>query len=99
MTIKQAIEKTLPAVSEVYNVSCEELMGRSRERNLCEARFVLWKVLRDMPFGLVKIGKPFGRDHTTIKHGCKRLGEWMENEPRTRERFENVKLKLEEKND
>ncbi|MAG59228.1 hypothetical protein CMO96_00340 [Candidatus Woesebacteria bacterium] len=94
MTIKEAIDKTLPAVSEEYNVTREELMGRSRVYHLSEARFVLWKFLRDAPFGLVKISKPFGRDHTTIKHGVRRITEVMEYDRHVRERFENVKLRM-----
>ena len=96
MTIKQAIDKMLPAVSEEYNVTRQELMGRCKEYNLAEARFVLWKFLRETPFGLVKISKPFGRDHTTIKHGVRRITEVMEYDKKVVARYERIKKNLSE---
>ena len=94
MTIRQAINRMLPVVSETYNVTRAELMGRGREYKLAEARFVLWKLLYEELFGYTKISKPFKRDFTTIKHGVRRITEVMEYDKKVTNRYKHAKKQL-----
>jgi len=55
-------------VSKVFEVSKEDIEGKSRKREVCEARFVAMKILKDnSQFSLKKVGKMFGsRDYSTV---------------------------------
>jgi chromosomal replication initiation ATPase DnaA len=77
----------LPVVSETYNVTRAELMGRGREYKLAEARFVLWKLLYEELFGYTKISKPF-------KHGVRRITEVMEYDKKVTNRYKHAKKQL-----
>jgi hypothetical protein len=58
----------IDAVAEIYCVERGDILGRSRLRNLVDARALIVKVLRDDGFSYPAIGKTLGRDHTSVLH-------------------------------
>lgn len=70
ITAKQVVEK----VAKYYDVSAKELYGKSRLQNIKNARQVAMYLMSDqLGLSTVKIGKEFGKDHTTIMHGIKKI--------------------------
>lgn len=76
----------LDAVSRHYHVSLADLRGKTREHSIAWARQVAMYLLREeTPISLPRIGQHLGgRDHTTIMHGCARVGEALAHDERTR---------------
>lgn len=61
-------------VSSKYNLNTEIIRSRLRDNETARARFVAWYILRNkflMKYTI--IGKLYGRDHTTIINGIRRL--------------------------
>ena len=73
------VDDILERVCEHYNVNTEEVNGKSRKRNLVEARQVsmfLAQKYTKMPAS--RIGKLIaGRDHSTVIHSCEKVEERM----------------------
>jgi len=58
------------AVAKAFGVSQECILGRSKDRESCEARFAVWRIMRaKMGMSLKSIATRFGRHHSTISHG------------------------------
>ncbi|HEX8035163.1 MAG TPA: chromosomal replication initiator protein DnaA [Ktedonobacterales bacterium] len=76
----------LEAVARHYHVSLAELSGKTREHSIAWARQVAMYLLREeTPISLPRIGQHLGgRDHTTIMHGCARVGQALAHDERTR---------------
>ncbi|MGH2514836.1 MAG: chromosomal replication initiator protein DnaA, partial [Ktedonobacterales bacterium] len=77
----------LAAVTRHFGVRMEELLGKSRERGVAWARQVAMYLLREeTPASLLQIGQQLGgRDHTTVMHGCARVGKALAADERARE--------------
>ncbi|HLZ21266.1 MAG TPA: chromosomal replication initiator protein DnaA [Ktedonobacterales bacterium] len=77
----------LAAVTQHFSVRMEELLGKSREHGVAWARQVAMYLLREeTPASLLQIGQQLGgRDHTTIMHGCARVGKALTADERARE--------------
>jgi chromosomal replication initiation ATPase DnaA len=68
-------------ISDDLGVSVEQMKGLSRKRDVCwarhEAMFRMFTEIKPRP-SYLKIGRRFGRDHTTVIHGirshAKRMG-------------------------
>lgn len=58
-------------VADVHNLNIRDLLGPGRERRVVKARAELYKHARDMGLSYPRIGKIFGRDHTTILHSMR----------------------------
>ncbi len=76
----------LEAVARHYRVSLADLCGKTREHSIAWARQVAMYLLRqETPISLPRIGQHLGgRDHTTIMHGCARVGQALTHDERTR---------------
>lgn len=68
------------AVSEYFNIPIEQMKGKTRKRNVVQARQIsmyLAKKFTELP--LKQIGKHFGgRDHSTVIHACQAVLNLME---------------------
>lgn len=69
----------MKAVSQIFNVTAEELMSKSRKRYITEARFAYCYITRKkLYYTLDVIGKSINRHHATVIHNvnmAKILGE------------------------
>lgn len=55
-------------IADVHNLHIRDLLGTGREQHIVKARAKLYKYARDMGLSYPRIGRIFGRDHTTILH-------------------------------
>ncbi|NLY09126.1 MAG: chromosomal replication initiator protein DnaA [Tissierellia bacterium] len=67
-------------VSDYYNISVKELLGRKRTKNIAFPRQVAMFLTRELTdLSLPKIGQEFGgRDHTTILHAYDKINDMQE---------------------
>lgn len=63
-------------VSEHFNISEEDIISSKRNADIAKPRQIAMYLCRQLTtFPLDQIGRYFGnRDHTTILHGCKKIG-------------------------
>jgi chromosomal replication initiator protein len=57
-----------------YHVHFSDLVSERRDKQSVLARqCAMWRIKRELPWSLPRIGRAFGdRDHTTILHGIRR---------------------------
>lgn len=69
-----------------YHVTQADLCGKTREHSIVWARQVAMYLLREeTPISLPRIGQHLGgRDHTTVMHGCARVGQTLAHDERAR---------------
>ncbi|HEY0601522.1 MAG TPA: chromosomal replication initiator protein DnaA [Herpetosiphonaceae bacterium] len=78
-------ESILESVSSYYGIDSRILRGRQRSRNIVVPRQVAMYLMREeTESSLVEIGRTFGRDHTTVLHGCEKIGEDINTDSRLR---------------
>jgi len=70
------IGEVLAAVSEYYHISPEELRGKQRDKHIVVPRQVAMYLMRqETEASLLEIGQSLGgRDHSTVLHGCEKIG-------------------------
>lgn len=62
------------AISNASEVSIEEIRGKSREKAIVDARHAIWFICYEhFRYSYGDIGRWYGRDHTSVMHGVKRL--------------------------
>lgn len=67
--------------AKYFNISVEDINSKKRTRAIALPRQVAMYLTREMTeLSLPKIGEEFGgRDHSTVIHGCQKIGEEMDN--------------------
>ena len=73
------IDNIIESVCGYFNVSVEEVNGKSRKRNLVVARQVsMYLAQKHTKMPALRIGKLIaGRDHSTVLHSCEKVEERM----------------------
>ncbi len=73
-------------VAAYFEVSPDDLNGRRRTTQIVHPRQIAMYLARDLTNASLKeIGQSFGgRDHGTVIHACKKIGEAIQSEPETR---------------
>jgi chromosomal replication initiator protein len=71
-----SIEDVLNAVSEYYRISLDDLRGKQRDKHIVVPRHVAMYLMRqETEASLLEIGQALGgRDHSTVLHGCEKIG-------------------------
>jgi chromosomal replication initiator protein len=71
------MREIIDIVSYEVGVSRDDILGDRRFRVITRARqYAMWKC-RKQGYSLPQIGHVFGRDHTTVAHGCRVIDEIM----------------------
>jgi len=86
------IQDIINRVCAVFSVSEEEIVGKSRRKNIAEARQVVAYLARkvlDMPLNSIGIHLG-GRDHTTIMHAEKKVEELIKKDERFKRRVDII---------
>ncbi len=79
---KDIAEKIMSVVSARYGASKDELRGKSKKKEIVEARHVCAYLIRDLTgFSLNQIGALLNRDHTTIMNSCEVTKKQIMNDP------------------
>ena len=91
-------KQILAAVARHYRLSAEELTGRSRRRAISQPRQLCMYLIREeTKTSLPQIGELLGgRDHTTILHGCEKIGAQIETDEQLRRDWLAIKGVLSE---
>lgn len=77
---KLTLEDILIVVARHYRISEADLLGRSRRKEIAQARqIVMYLAREEMTESLPKIGQSLGgRDHTTVMHGIDKIASQIE---------------------
>lgn len=83
-------------ISDLYNISVEDIISKSRQSKIVTPRFIamyLTRKLTDMT--TTDIGKQFGhRDHSTVVNAINKIEDDMKNDPDFKEQIEELKTEL-----
>lgn len=72
-------ELIIAIVADKYGMEPSDLTGKRRSQDIALARQVAMYICREMTeLSTTAIGKAFGRDHTTVLHGCEKIEGNME---------------------
>lgn len=86
----------LEAVANVFGLSADDLLGRSRTREISLPRQVAMYMLREEAnASLPQIGEVLGgRDHTTVMYACEKVSDLIERDDRFRRQVLKVREQL-----
>ena len=72
----------IDAVAQYYSISVDDLKGPRRSREVSVPRQIAMYLCREIgSASFPHIGEAFGRDHSTIQHGCERIAEERKQNP------------------
>lgn len=91
-------DRILSTVARHYRLSEEQLIGRSRARVVSVPRqLAMYLIREETDSSLPQIGQLLGgRDHTTIMHGCEKIGAQIETDEQLRRDWLAIKQMLSE---
>jgi chromosomal replication initiator protein len=73
------VERIVERVAAAFGVKPKELLGSCRQRSVLVPRQVAMYLARDVAkLSLPQVGAAFGRDHTTVLHACRKMGEALQ---------------------
>ena len=86
------MQDVISGVCSIFAVSQEEVVGQSRRKNIAEARHVAAYLAREvLDMSLNAIGLHLGgRDHTTIMHSHKKVGELLKRDSKFKRRVDII---------
>lgn len=89
-------DDVLSAVSDVFGVTIERLLGRERTRDIALPRQIAMFLLREEAnVSLPQIGEALGgRDHTTVMYACEKIGDLLERDDRLRRQVIDIRERL-----
>lgn len=89
-------EKIKKTVAEYYNLTLNQLVGKSRMSNITMARHIAMYLVRDLlNLSFIKIGEEFGgRDHSTVMSACDKVGKLLKKDEAYKEAIIELKTML-----
>lgn len=79
---KTSIREVINKAGQLYGVSSDDILGKSRAAELIKPRFAVYYLLnKRLGLSHVEIGKIMQRDHTSVMAGIKRAEELIGSEP------------------
>ncbi len=92
-----SIENIQSIVSGAYNVNLDQMIGKSRTKEVAEARMAAMYFAREYTnLSLKTIGLYFGgRDHSTVVHACKWVESKIAEDPQFSKKIDYLKNKIE----
>ena len=93
---KLQTDDVIRAVSDVFGVAIERLMGRERTREVALPRQIAMYLLREEAnHSLPQIGEALGgRDHTTVMYACEKVADLLERDDRLRRQVMMTRQRL-----
>ena len=89
-------DQLVEAVGKAFGISLDRLLSRDRSAEVALARQVAMYLLREeAQLSLPAIGELLGgRDHTTVMHGCHKIGELLERDDHLRRQVSSLREQL-----
>ena len=88
-------EDVVRAVSDVFGVTIDRIMGRDRSREVALPRQIVMYILRSENISLPQIGDALGgRDHTTVMYACDKVADLLERDDRLRRQVIEVREQI-----
>ena len=86
-----SIDNIQRTVAEYYKMKVADLHSKRRTRTITRPRQMAMALAKELTsHSLPEIGEAFGgRDHTTVLHACRKVGELQETDPSIREDYQN----------
>ncbi len=86
------VENIQKTVAEYYKIRVHDLLSARRSRSITRPRQVAMALAKELTnHSLPEIGDAFGgRDHTTVLHACRKVGELKESDLRISEDYTNL---------
>jgi chromosomal replication initiator protein len=93
---KLEVRQVVQAVATVFGLSPEDLLGRSRSRDVALPRQVAMYLMREeVNASLPQIGEALGgRDHTTVMYACEKVADMIERDDRLRRQVLQIREQL-----
>lgn len=91
--ISYSIENIQEVITNKYNINLDTLVGKSRKKEVAEARMVAMYLARNYTnLSLKSIGLYFGgRDHSTVIHACKWVETKADSSDEFKRRYDQIK--------
>ena len=84
-------ELIIRTVAERYGVQPADLTGKRKTRDIALPRQVAMYICRELTdMSTTAIGQAFGRDHTTVMHGCDKVSDAMQSDVAFRNRVDEL---------
>ena len=84
-------ELIIRTVAERYGVQPADLTGKRKTRDIALPRQVAMYICRELTdMSTTAIGQAFGRDHTTVMHGCDKVSDAMQSDLAFRNRVDEL---------
>jgi chromosomal replication initiator protein len=87
-----SIDNIQKTVSDYFNIRLSDLLSSKRNRSLARPRQLSMSLAKELTnHSLPEIGDAFGgRDHTTVLHACKKIGELRQGNNELDEDYKNL---------
>lgn len=87
-----SIENIQKTVADYYKIRVADLLSKKRSRSIARPRQIAMTLAKELTnHSLPEIGDAFGgRDHTTVLHGCRRIGSLRETDKRVDDDYLNL---------
>jgi len=87
-----SLENIQRTVADYYKIKVADLLSKRRSRSVARPRQVAMALAKELTsHSLPEIGDAFGgRDHTTVLHACRKIGELKEASSDIREDYQNL---------
>lgn len=87
-----SVSQIVGVVSNYFNISIIDLVSDRRTLDVLYPRQVAMYLCRTITArSLPAIGQYFGRDHTTVQHGVRKIARLIEESPKTAQHIEDLK--------
>lgn len=97
-SVKRSVtpKEILSEVAKFYDITMDDVLGKSREKKLSFPRQIIMYLLRsDLKMSYPAIGQELGgRDHTTAIHAHTKILSEVENDPKVKQDIELIKQRL-----
>lgn len=92
---KLSFDDIIESVAEFYHIEPEQLYGKSRKREISDARqLVMYFAKKQTTMSSTTIGRQLSRNHATVLHACKQIEQRIALEPNFREEVREIEAQL-----
>ncbi len=90
--IQNSPQKILNSVAQVYSLSRDQILSKSRQKDIAEARQVAMFLLKEqLELSYPAVAKVFSRDHSTVIHAHKKITTNLSKDQKLTQKIEFIK--------